>query len=238
MPNDDQNAGTTGVSAAAASAGGGAGAAPVTPAVDTVVERLKQIDQLFKGGKRIDAIRALAESDDLDDIVAEYVKEGEDPVKKKLRELDEAEARRVAADEKRKTDEEAERKTKVQQDSERYTASIIDKHKDKFKAVAKPENRAEVVSAAPLIAVAILKTKKIETDKATAEQFEEALCEAFDRIQKDWRKKYLEEQETPVSGGVGRPPPKASVKIASSGDMSKIENILARNNREAKYAGS
>jgi len=171
------------------------------------LSKLEKARELWKGKKRIEAIEILAEVQDiepeLDEFVKEYVaapsRESKSAVEAKIDQLLEKDQKREeeakkAKEEETKRAEEAKKAEadRIKEENIRYTNSIIDKHVDQFDLCGREKNRKEVGEKAPIIALEVLRRDKIDLKAITAEQAEKAMIEALTEIESDLEKQGLE----------------------------------------------
>jgi hypothetical protein len=222
---------------------------------------LKEGRELWKAGKKIEAIQKLAAVEDvdaeLDDVVTAWAqrptKESKDEVTEKLDSLIKRLDDKDKAEEKRKEDETKQateaKKAAVEQakkDAADFAGSILDKNKENFDLCLRPKHKAEACEKVSPIALAILKRDGIDPVKMSREQAEKALVEAFSEIEKDLEKegeenyvkraKEAKPAETPVNDKPAVPRSKnAAIKVVQSSSHVTLEGVLAKARKAAKY---
>ena len=226
---------------------------------------LRECRDLWKSGKKMEAISKLAGleelGDELDDVLVAYAarpsKETKSGVEKTLDEIvkrldakDQAEASRKEnetkeAEAKRKAEE-----AKIKADAEAVTSEILDKFKGEFDLCNREGNRQEVIEKSGLIALAILERDKVDIKKATRVELEKAMKEAFGECEKaleeEGKRRFLkekkEEAEKKAASQVEKTEEKPAVrgnppvKLVPPADRVTLDALLARNRKNARYS--
>lgn len=224
---------------------------------------LKNARELFKSGKKFEAVAKLAGAEDvdkeLDDLVVEWAarpsKETKNAVEEKLDEvikrLDaEDNAKKKAKEDEAKAAEETKRleKEKADKDAADFAGTVLDKFKDDFDLCLRPKHRAEACQKVSPIALAILKRDKINLETLTKQQAENALKEAFSEIEKDLEKdaeeNYIKRgaksagSEGDKPKGDDAPPVSRTTPVIKTVPPKKsgtLEAVLERARKNAKY---
>lgn len=173
---------------------------------ETDLASIQEARELWKSGKRMEAIGKLAGVDDptgeLEEMLKSYVSlpdkgaadagiKPEDVDKRIAAALAERDAKAEEDQKKRDEEEKTRRANELKESTRLYCDSVLSKHKDSFDLCMRDGNRQEAADAAGIVALEFLKKDakaagvefEVFQKNMTAEQAESAVVRAYERIE-------------------------------------------------------